>query len=235
MDPEFAKHDSFYSPGEWNAQSWIRYGGESKSLLMDWTALLELGDQVSPRKLRLFLCACCRHVWPQLDQEAHQCAVEIGEQFADGHVTDEVRRAAYERADRTIGAEHFSCLACVAEQLPVKTVRDYAKAVGPQYVIGSFGKDAAIKRPNQLHHALLLRDVFGDAFRPVTFSPEWLTSTAVSLASQMYDSRDFSAMPILADALQDAGCENEAILNHCRSEGVHVRGCWVIDLLTGRK
>jgi hypothetical protein len=51
----------------------------------------------------------------------------------------------------------------------------------------------------------------------------------------MYDSRDFSAMPILADALQDAGCDNTDILSHCRVEGwEHVRGCWVIDLLLGR-
>jgi hypothetical protein len=57
----------------------------------------------------------------------------------------------------------------------------------------------------------------------------------VLLAKQMYDARDFSAMPILADALQDAACDNEDVLNHCRQPGEHVRGCWVIDLLTGRK
>jgi hypothetical protein len=51
----------------------------------------------------------------------------------------------------------------------------------------------------------------------------------------MYDARDFSAMPILADSLQDAGCENTTVLHHCRElNGVHVRGCWVVDLLTGR-
>ena len=47
----------------------------------------------------------------------------------------------------------------------------------------------------------------------------------------MYDTRDFSAMPILADALQDAGCEDEQVLGHCRCEGVHVRGCFLIDLI----
>ena len=59
-------------------------------------------------------------------------------------------------------------------------------------------------------------------FRPVTFAPEWRTDTAVALARQMYESRDFSAMPILADALQDAGCDNDDVLNHCRGEGPHV-------------
>ena len=79
--------------------------------------------------------------------------------------------------------------------------------------------------------AQILRDIFGNPFRPITFDPSWRTSTVVSLAQQMYESRDFSAMPILADALADAGCSNEAILQHCRGPGPHVRGCFVVDLL----
>jgi hypothetical protein len=66
------------------------------------------------------------------------------------------------------------------------------------------------------------------------FADDWRTSTAVTLAQQMYDSRDFSAMPILADALQDAGCDNADILDHCRGPGPHVRGCWVVDLVLGK-
>ena len=84
-------------------------------------------------------------------------------------------------------------------------------------------------------NAILLRDIFGNPFRTVAFSPEWRTDTAMSLAKQMYDSRDFSAMPILADALQDAGCDNDDILTHCRGEGPHVRGCWVVDLVLGKE
>jgi hypothetical protein len=83
--------------------------------------------------------------------------------------------------------------------------------------------------------AALLRDTFGDRFRPVAFSPEWRTDTALSLVRQIYDSRDFGAMPILADALQDAGCDNGNILNHCRGPGPHVRGCWVLDLVLGKE
>ncbi|MBP3958173.1 hypothetical protein J8F10_23230 [Gemmata sp. G18] len=81
----------------------------------------------------------------------------------------------------------------------------------------------------------MFRDVVGNPFRPVTFSPSWRTSTAASLASQMYDSRDFSAMPILADALQDAGCDSADVLDHCRGPGPHVRGCWVVDLVLGKE
>jgi hypothetical protein len=80
-----------------------------------------------------------------------------------------------------------------------------------------------------------IRDIFGNPFGHTTLNPSWLTSTILALGQQMYDSRDFSPMPILADALQDAGCDSGEMLNHCRGEGVHIRGCWVIDLLTGRK
>ncbi|MCE9561750.1 MAG: hypothetical protein K8U57_06805 [Planctomycetes bacterium] len=82
----------------------------------------------------------------------------------------------------------------------------------------------------------LLREIVGNPFRPIAFSAEWRTSTAVSLSRQMYESRDFSAMPILADALQDAGCENEDILTHSRDANqVHVRGCWVVDAVLGKE
>jgi hypothetical protein len=91
------------------------------------------------------------------------------------------------------------------------------------------------RRTNRAYHAELIREIFGNPFRPVSFDPEWRTSTAVAIAKGMYDTRDFSAIPILADALQDAGCDNEDVLNHCRAaDGVHVRGCWVVDLVLGK-
>jgi hypothetical protein len=80
----------------------------------------------------------------------------------------------------------------------------------------------------------LVRDVFGNPFRPVAFDPCWRTGTAVALARQMYEGRDFALMPILADALQDAGCEHPDILAHYRGPGPHVRGCWVVDLVLGK-
>ncbi|MCE9562013.1 MAG: hypothetical protein K8U57_08155 [Planctomycetes bacterium] len=68
------------------------------------------------------------------------------------------------------------------------------------------------------------------------FDPSWLTSTVVALARQMDESGDFSIVPILADALQDAGCNDDALLQCCRVPGnVHVRGNWVVDLVLGRE
>jgi hypothetical protein len=80
----------------------------------------------------------------------------------------------------------------------------------------------------------VLRDIFGNPFHPVSLDPSWVTSTVATLAQQMYDSRDFTPMPILADALMDAGCDNADVLDHCRGSGPHVRGCWVVDLLLGK-
>jgi len=100
------------------------------------------------------------------------------------------------------------------------------------YPTPEFPMDHEILRPLI---APLIRDIFGNPFRPVAFSPDWRTSTAVAIARQMYDSRDFSAMPILADALQDAGCDNADILDHCRGPVPHVRGCWVVDLVLGKE
>jgi hypothetical protein len=80
----------------------------------------------------------------------------------------------------------------------------------------------------------LIQDIFGNPFRPVAFDPAWRTSTAIALVQQMYDSRDFNLMPILGDALQDAGCVSADILDHCRGDGPHVRGCWVVDLVLGK-
>src|SRR5262249_27908265 len=80
----------------------------------------------------------------------------------------------------------------------------------------------------------LVRDVFGNPFRPVNVDPRWLTSTVVDLARTAYENRTFELLPVLADALQDAGCEDQHILTHCRQVREHVRGCWVVDLLLGK-
>lgn len=81
----------------------------------------------------------------------------------------------------------------------------------------------------------LLRDIFGNPFRPVTLDPAWRTTNVVALAQAIYDERAFERMPILADALEEAGCTNGEMLNHCREPGEHVRGCWVVDMLLEKK
>jgi len=77
----------------------------------------------------------------------------------------------------------------------------------------------------------LVRDIFGNPFRPVTLDPAWRTATVVALAETIYTDRAFDRLPILADALEEAGCTSADLLNHCRQPGEHVRGCWALDLL----
>src|SRR5262249_7361033 len=81
----------------------------------------------------------------------------------------------------------------------------------------------------------LVRDIFGNPFRPVVFDPRWRSSDAVGLARAIYDDRAFDRLPILVDALMDAGCADEQVIAHCRGDGPHVRGCWVVDLVLGKE
>jgi hypothetical protein len=77
------------------------------------------------------------------------------------------------------------------------------------------------------------RDIFGNPFRPVTVDPSWRTPTVTALAEAIYADRAFDRPPVLADALEEAGCDNADVLAHCRGDGPHVRGCWVVDLVLG--
>lgn len=187
----------------------------------DPTAMLEfLRGKVGDRKLRLFAVACCRAIWWQLEEyRGYQEIVETLELVADEALT----RADLDRAIEA--AETF-----VSSFGPVRTVTRACQLdawSGARQT--SFFAGIGLHLPSNL-----LRCVF-NPFHPITLDPSWLTSTVVSLAQQMYDSRDFSAMPILADALQDSSCDNETILTHCRGLGPHTRGCWLVDLLTNRE
>lgn len=82
-------------------------------------------------------------------------------------------------------------------------------------------------------HAAAVRCVFGNPFHQVAFTPSWRTEATIAIARSMYESRDFSAAPVLADALDDAGCEDARVLGHLRGGGPHVRGCWVVDGVLG--
>jgi hypothetical protein len=98
------------------------------------------------------------------------------------------------------------------------------------------GKNAdgfAVERQLQCGFA---RDIF-NPFRPVTIDPTWLAwndGTVVKLAQAIYDERAFDRLPILADALEEAGCDPAELLAHLRGPGPHVRGCWAVDFLLGR-
>jgi hypothetical protein len=81
----------------------------------------------------------------------------------------------------------------------------------------------------------ILRDVFGNPFRSVPFDPGWQAPTAVGLALAVYQEPDSERMAVLADALEEAGCTEKAILDHLRGPRSHVRGCWLVDLVLAKE
>jgi hypothetical protein len=200
----------------------------------------------SNRKLRLFAVACCRRIWSGLQDERSRAAVEAAERFADGQATQVELRAAFTAAYAAVDdcrsfspsseyqaiAAFLTAARCITESVTKVPENEDANEVAAH--VWSFAIDGKIA-DNERQQLVLLRDISGNPFRPVSFSLEWRTDTALSLARQMYESRDFSAMPILADALQDAGCDSDDVLNHCRGPGPHVRGCWVVDLVLGKE
>ena len=199
-----------------------------------------LRNEVSDRKLRMFAVAwaCCYVMLSGTNEPSAWRAIEACEQFTDGTISEEelitARGPVFDDSKRLHEAGEVNstflrnaalAAVCIASGLTVrKVVLQIAVLLGRQ--VGGVQKEDQVS---------ILRDIFGNPFRPVTFSPSWRTDTALSLAAQMYESRDFSPMPILADALQDTGCDNDDILDHCRSEGPHVRGCRVVDLVLGKQ
>jgi hypothetical protein len=194
---------------------WPKSGAPGAMLEHCWSG-------ASPRKKRLFGCACCSRAAHLMTASAH-AAIATAEAFADDAVTAgalaEALRGAL--ASPANGLCHYLCA-----PHPDAMRQAWSGAANQLLLAGSkwHAELSAI--------ADLIRDVFGNPFRPVEFAPDWRTDTAVSLARQMYESREFSAMPILADALQDAGCDSDDVLTHCRdAKQPHVRGCWVVDSL----
>jgi hypothetical protein len=202
--------------------------------------------QLASRKFRLFGCACLRDVWDILPTDVLRQAIVTCERFADGLATAKELKKARDRADRTYEGmgdivEDHSAIAVTAlcEATPSFPMGE-GSASGISAVAAEARSNkktswsAARKQARHLH-AQLFRDIFGNPFRPVAVDPAWRTSTVLALAQGIYDERAFDRMPILADALQDAGCDSEDVLTHCRGPGPHVRGCWVVDLLLGKE
>jgi hypothetical protein len=188
-----------------------------------------LDGRSSGRKLRLFAVACCRRNWDTLTDERLRRAVEVDEQYAEGLVSGQDRYAAW-NVVLTLKID------AIERQEWERAVRIWSTQ-GPVYDF--MNKSALhISDVDWGLQCQLLRDIIGNPFRPVTIDPTvltWNSGTVPRMAQAIYDDRRFSDLPILADALEEAGCSDQDILTHCRSEGSHVRGCWVVDLILGKE
>jgi hypothetical protein len=211
----------------------------------DPTPIVEfLMGKTSNRKFRLFYSSCSRRIWHLIVHEGYRKIVEVSEMLADGHGDEsQLREAEYyafaQHGPPQLNSALWAALHCGISNLMLHEPL-YGDWSDPFHQAAEAVAEASNNREETLVIELLaqcdfIRDIFGNPFRPVTLNPSWLTSTVIALATGIYEERAFDRMPILADALQGAGCVNEDILNHCRQPGEHVKGCWVVDLLTGRK
>lgn len=207
--------------------------------------MLELLEgKASERKLRLLACACCRRIWHLLKDKRSREAIGIAERFADGRCDEEevgasvdaacdaahdigvlsqadTKEAASKAADAAVWCA--SIYYSNAMQYAMINAEAAAKAAGANQNARS-----AIESSSQTD---LLRDIFGNPFRPVSIDASRLTPTVTALAQSIYDERTFDRLPTLADELERAGCDNRDVLEHCRGPGPHMRGCWALDLV----
>jgi hypothetical protein len=240
-------------------------------------------DRASDRQFRLFMAACCRRFLPLMpkkpagDRRLCEKAVDYGERFADGLISRDQLRAAFNEKDWR-NVTHDGYLASVAARKltyveiarcprpmlrgrnviahPASEAAEYSRNVvsrlQQQSKTAPGSTPTAKKRvatiAEKRYQIGLLRDLFGNPFRPVPPAQgkdawlkqwrrtlAWKGATVPNLARSIYDERQFDRLPILAEALEEAGCSEAEILSHCREPGPHVRGCWVVDLVLNKQ
>jgi hypothetical protein len=211
-----------------------------------------LRGKASDRKWRLLACACCRRIWHLLLDESSHRAVVVAEVFADGLKTRSELLESW--ADAEVAVDPW---ASDQEAQDNPSWRETRMESEPGYLVAcASDPDVAFAGVYEIirlspggerhHQAMLFRDIFGNPFRPSPPLPSavlaWNDGTVPRLAQAIYEDRkmpegtlDTARLAILADALLDAGCEDEALIQHCREPGVHVRGCWALDIILGKQ
>lgn len=213
--------------------------------MLDW---LKETDRAAPRKLRLYACVWGRLMWEAYGHKTHKRVVELAEDYADGLITSEELSAAVE-----IAVEYREAYETTEDQASVCPGRvafatadaDAASAAWDAYYHGSdvyeYLRYAPIPDLPDGASVRMLREIVGNPFRPSTVDPAWLTyhdGAVAKLARSAYDERnlpygtlDLERLAVLADALEEAGCADRAVLDHLRDKTDHYRGCWVVDLI----
>jgi hypothetical protein len=212
---------------------------------------------MSSRKRRLFACGCCRQAWHVLTDARSRRAVEAAEDLAEGRMDVErltAVQAEARRAEIDAGSTlQTAPLTGAGLGGMLRAEQDLARAaLWTTYdrlevwniirtVAGALAQSGPEREPYRAvsrEQCNLLREILGNPVNPVRAAPSWLhwnDDCVVRIARSINDGRRYHEMPILADALIDAGCTSEDLIAHCRSESVHQRGCWALDLLTGKE
>jgi hypothetical protein len=190
-------------------QEWIQCDNSQKMLEF-------LPGPASDRKLRLLAVACCRRIWRAADYKDVKAASESMRRMGSA---------------QTSGESHAVDFLAWPPCNPRSHVAYYVSTTIARSSPDCFAESSA--------QCCLLRDIFHNPFQPMpTLNPAWLTwngGIVPTLAQAIYDKRAFNCLPVLADALEEAGCDNEEIMAHCRGPGPHVKGCWVVDLVLAKE
>ncbi len=194
-------------------------------------------DVLSDRKWRLFCLACCESMARTVPvSDSASMALSTAARFIDGAASlTELAAAQFEPRTSsdiacfyTIDRDDERIAAMTAAGNAARAVSRLEGVPKEETENSDADRDARFTRETAAQ-SQFLRCIFGNPFRPVMFAPSWRTETAVSLAAGIYEQRAFDRLPILADALEEAGCDHPDVLSHCRGPGPHARGCWVVD------
>jgi hypothetical protein len=166
-------------------------------------------------------------------------AVEVAEAFAEGVATRAQLKAARSAAQAAEKKEsegpvshiYAKMFACMVTEDSAEEAMSVCDRVAYQRKREEAPDEEAVQ-------AQILRDLCGNPHVTTRLDPAWLRwndGTVVKLAKKAYEKRDYDLLPMIADALEDAGCNQEYLLHHCRSSEPHVRGCWALDLLLDKE
>lgn len=189
------------------------------------------------RRWRLAMSAFARRALVQVGVKLDEPILDMLEDWVDDTLSLITLRAAYARQHNDSGltrpetAEEWARSAALGAAYTHGEAIHLFDALLWQQAENAFPDPAA----ERIIQATIFKDIFGNPFRPVAFNPQWRSEIAVSLARTDYDTRNFTLLPILADALEESGCDNADVLAHCRDpKQIHVRGCWVVDGVLGK-
>ncbi|HYT89020.1 MAG TPA: hypothetical protein VEL76_09950 [Gemmataceae bacterium] len=222
-----------------NETEWLRCDDPQKMLK-------HLGGKASDRQLRLFVVACCRRLLPSVP--AARWEMQGADEFVavlERHAYGQIAAAEW---DETLGRVlrqrdeiyHATCDLLPADFCTILCAIGNTPTEGAAWA--SLNANIALsnfpRRP-ELHEAggtaearaqaALLREIIGNPFRPVAVKPSWRTPAVVAVARGIYEDQRFQDLPILADAVEEAGCTNGELLGHLRGSVAHLRGCWAVD------
>ena len=198
------------------------------------TMIVFLDHRLGDRKLRLFVCACGRWVWELLGNRASEGAIEVAERFADGDASADELGAAFIAAVDAADLEILEPAVFNARSAAMIAATQKLN-MGDACAASSYAVRAEPKKGNAEEPPRFLRDLIPTPFRRVILDPRCLSPKVAALTRTIFEDRAFDIMPVLGDALEEAGCHNADILGHCRQPGQHVRGCWAVDLLLGKE